>query len=269
MFDPLAVHAANPGPMTGAGNWTWLLRGRVATLIDAGTGEPKHLDALAQQLGRADLTQVLVTHGHTDHASGAPALRGRWPGARFRKMLWPERDAKWPMPWEPIADGDVVEAGDVMLTAVHTPGHAPDHLCFWHEESRSLFCGDLAVAGSSVWIPVSLQGDLGAYLASLERVLALEPARMYPAHGAVIDDPTALLRRYLQHRRDREEQVLDALARGDYDPETIVARVYEDLRESLLPLAREGVLANLIKLEREGRVVREGERWTLEMKSTS
>src|SRR5207253_5294284 len=116
--------------------------------------------------------------------------------------------------------------------------------------------------GSSVWIPVSLQGDLGAYLASLEHILALNPVRMYPAHGPVIDDPPTVLRNYLRHRQRREDQLIDALSQGDDSPETIVARIYQDLRESLTPLAREGVLANLLKLEREGRVVRDGERWS-------
>ena len=83
----------------------------------------------------------------------------------------------------------IVEAGDDLLRAVHTPGHAPDHLCFWHEESRTLFSGDLAVKGTTVYIPPNLQGDLADYLASLERVRALQPARLLPAHGPVIDDP--------------------------------------------------------------------------------
>jgi len=262
MFEPIPIHAANPGPMTGAGNWTWLLRGRVPTLIDAGTGERQHLQALDEALERRALAKVLVTHAHTDHASGAPILSERMPRVRFRKMRWPERDSRWPVAWEPLADGDVIEAGETTLTAVHTPGHAPDHVCLWHADTRSLFCGDLAVAGSSVWIPVSLQGDLGAYLASLERVLALEPARMYPAHGPIIEDPPTLLRNYLRHRRQREEQVLDALGCGDRDPEAIVARIYDELRESLFPLARESVLANLLKLEREGRARQDEGRWT-------
>jgi glyoxylase-like metal-dependent hydrolase (beta-lactamase superfamily II) len=263
MLNPVAVHAANPGPITGAGNWTWLLRGKVPTLIDAGTGERDHLDALDRSRAGERLVQVLVTHGHTDHASGAPALAARMPGIRFRKMIWPERDAKWPVEWEPIQDGDVIDAGDMSLVAVHTPGHAPDHLCFWHEPTRSVFCGDLAMLGTTVWIPVSLQGDLGQYLASLERVLALEPARLYPAHGPIIEKPSELLRQYLDHRRERESQVLDALRAGDSDPAAIVARVYVGLRASAVSLARESVLAHLIKLEREGRVHRNGEAWTL------
>lgn len=155
--------------MTGGGNWTWLIPGRVPTLIDAGVGEARHLDALDRALGAAALAQVLVTHGHSDHASGAPALADRRPEVRFLKMPWPGRDDRWPVAWQPIGDGDVLDAGDTRLTAVHTPSHAPDHLCFWHPETRTLFGGDLVIQGTTVYIPAGLQGDVAAYLASLER----------------------------------------------------------------------------------------------------
>ena len=87
------------------------------------------------------------------------------------------------MAWDPIVPGELISAGDGLLEAVHTPGHAPDHLCFWDGESRSLYCGDLAQRGATIWIPFDLRGDLAHYLASIERVLALEPARLLPAHG--------------------------------------------------------------------------------------
>jgi glyoxylase-like metal-dependent hydrolase (beta-lactamase superfamily II) len=247
--------------MTGEGNWTWLIPGRVSTLIDAGTGEPAHLAALSEALGTTTLTQVLVTHAHTDHAAGGPAIAGSMPSVRFRKMLWPERDAKWPVPYEPLLDGDVVEAGDDTLTVVHTPGHAPDHLCFWHEPTRTVFAGDLAVKGTTVWIPANLQGDLGAYLASLERVRALNPARLLPAHGPIIENPDEVLRGYIAHRLEREQQILEAMQRGDSTPDEITARVYRGLKPQLLPMAREGVTAHLIKLEREQRIRRDGDRW--------
>jgi endoribonuclease LACTB2 len=253
--------------MTGDGNWTWLVPGRVPTLIDAGTGAPGHLDAVERALGGSALAQVIVTHGHTDHASGAPAMAERFPGARFRKMPWPERDATWPVVWEPIADGDVIEAGDTSLVALHTPGHAPDHLCLWHEDTRTLFGGDLAVSGTTVWIPAHLRGDLSDYLASLARVLALGPARVLPAHGPVIEDPKRALREYIEHRREREEQVVLALRHGDSTPEAIVARVYQGLRESLVPLATQGVIAHLVKLERDGRARQEDAGWRLAIPS--
>jgi glyoxylase-like metal-dependent hydrolase (beta-lactamase superfamily II) len=119
------------------------------------------------------------------------------------------------------------------------------------------------IQGTTVYIPAGLQGDLAAYLASLARVLALEPARILPAHGQPIDDPAALLRAYLDHRRAREAQILDAIGRGARDPDAIVARVYRGLRRELRARARETVEAHLSKLEREGRAGRQGNAWTI------
>lgn len=263
-MNPIPVHAFNPGPMTGAGNTTWLVPGPIPVLIDAGTGDARHLAALEAALGGRALAKVLVTHGHGDHASGAPAIRDRMPHTRFFKMPWPGRDEKWPVPWEPLADGDAIDAGDSSIGAVHTPGHAPDHLCFWHEPTRTVFCGDLAVKGTTVVIPATSGGDLGAYLRSLERVLALEPARLLPAHGPVIDDPVALLRSYLDHRHEREQQVLDALRAGDDTAAAITSRLYTGLRDALVPMARESVTSHLLKLERDGRVRRHGDAWAVE-----
>lgn len=260
-MNPHPVHAFNPGPITGAGNWTWLIGGPVATLIDAGTGDGRHLDAVAAALGGSRLAQVLVTHGHVDHASGASAIADRFGEPAFLKHPWPGRDAKWPVAWRPVGDGQRIDAGDTSLVAIHTPGHAPDHLCFWHEDTRSVFCGDLAIQGATVWIPTRLEGDMAAYLASLERMLALNPSRMFPAHGPVIEDPARLLRSYLEHRLERERQVLDAVRDGGRRAEAIAARVYAGQSGAVLALAAENVMAHLIKLEREGHVLRDGDRW--------
>ena len=262
-MNAIPVFACNPGPITGDGNWTWLIPGTVPTLIDAGTGERVHLDGVHEALAGAALAQVLVTHGHVDHASGAPALRERFGVTRFLKWPWPERDTKWPVVWQPLGDGDRVQAGDVELTAIHTPGHAPDHLCFWHDASRTVFCGDLAIKGTSVWIPARLGGNLAAYLASLERIAALNPARMLPAHGPVIDDPVPLLRDYVQHRLEREDQIIAALRAGATTPEEVVARVYRGLKASLVPLALESVTAHLLKLEQEARAQMHHGAWTM------
>lgn len=260
---PIAVPAFNPGPMTGDGNTTWLIPGHVPTLIDAGTGEPQHLETLERALGGARLAQVIVTHSHVDHASGAAAIAQRMPHVRFLKMPWPEHDAQWRVRWESVTDGEAVAAGDSVLTAVHTPGHSPDHLCFWEEEARQLFCGDLAWKGSTVVIPPSYGGDVSAYLASLERVIRLSPAVMFPAHGPVIDHPVELLREYIEHRAVREKQVLSALRVGVTSPDEMVARIYPSLDPALVPVARESVLAHLLKLERDGAARRDGDNWHL------
>jgi glyoxylase-like metal-dependent hydrolase (beta-lactamase superfamily II) len=256
-LNPIAIHAFNPGPMTGEGNWTWLVPGRVPTLIDAGAGDSRHLAALRDALDGSRLAQVLVTHAHTDHMSGAPALAALDTVTRFRKMPWPERDGRWPAPWSAVADGEAVEAGDTTLLAVHTPGHAPDHLCFWHAETRTIFGGDLVLKGTTVYIPTSLGGDLSAYLASLDRIRALRPQRILPAHGSVIEDPDDVIRRYIEHRFEREAQVLAALDAGHTTPDAIVREIYRFLPQNVLPLARESVLAHLAKLEAEGRAGRE------------
>jgi len=258
---PVALHAGNPGPLTGEGNWTWLIPGRVPTLIDAGVGLSNHLDALESALGGASLAQVLVTHGHSDHASGAPAIAARMPSTRFLKHLWPGRDQRWHVPWVPIAGDDRIEAGETTVTAVHTAGHAPDHLCFWHAESRTLFGGDLAIEGTTVWIPSGDEGDLHAYLMSLERVLALNPSRILPAHGPVIEDPRALLLGYIAHRQKRERQVIEALRSGDRNADEIVDRIYSKLGDELRTRAVETVAAHLRKLERDGVARRDDEAW--------
>jgi glyoxylase-like metal-dependent hydrolase (beta-lactamase superfamily II) len=264
-FIPVLLKAHNPGPMTGTGNNTYLIfAGRDATLIDAGTGEPGHLAALAAELQNrgATLTQVLVTHAHADHASGAPALASAHPAARFFKYPWPGEDAKFPVDWQPIAEGARFDVGDGELVALHTPGHSPDHVVFWHEPTATILTGDLVVAGSSVMIHFSKGGDLGQYLAALRRLLALAPARLLPAHGQRITDPAALLQGYLDHRALRERQVIEAVAAGLATVEAITESIYDGLHSALIPAARENVRAHLEKLRAEGRAAFENDLWT-------
>jgi glyoxylase-like metal-dependent hydrolase (beta-lactamase superfamily II) len=262
------LNARNPGPWTGGGNNTFLLPGRVTTLIDAGVGDAAHLDEIEARLADTDsgggpLARVIVTHGHSDHVSGVSALADRWPGATFHKMPWPGRDERWSVQWNALADDEPVDAGDLRLRVVYTPGHAPDHISLYDEESRTLFCGDLVVAGSTVVIPGGRGGDLAAYLRSLERVIALQPLRLLPAHGAAIEDPASVLHEYLEHRRLREAQILELLGPGPATPESLLERMYRGLRPELREAALGSVLAHLFKLRDEGRAeVNEGH-WRL------
>ena len=243
---PIRVEADNPGAMTGRGNVTWLVDGAEPALIDAGVGAPVHVDAVARALGGRPLAHVLVTHGHADHASGVPALRARWPDL----VAW-----KYPgagdAGWRAIADGQPLRAGDGTLAAIHTPGHAPDHVCFWSEHSRVLFAGDMVVNGTTVMIPASRGGSLRLYLASLGRIRALLPVRIYPGHGDVIDRPIELIDEYVSHRRMRERQVLGCVHEGVTSIDAIVARIYPELPAPLVPAARDTVIAHLRKIEED------------------
>lgn len=258
----ITLPAHNPGPYTGPrGNNTYLLAGAEPTLIDAGVGHAEHLRALEAALAGAPLARVIVTHAHSDHASGAAAVAARWPAAEFVKYPWPDRDARYGSAWRAVADEERVRAGDTTLRVVHTPGHAPDHICLWHEDTRTMFCGDLAARGTTVVIPGARGGDLVQYIASLERVLALAPAVMLPAHGPALHDAERILRGYIEHRRQRESEILEILSEGPATIDDIVAELYPTLRQELIGAAADSVLAHLMKLEKESRVVRDEDRW--------
>jgi len=254
------LHAGNPGALTGAGNWTYLLTGKVPVLIDAGVGQPEHVHSIAAHVPDGPM-HVVVTHAHDDHASGARVLAKRWPRARFWKLPWPERDGKYDVAWAYLTDRHVLPAGDDELHVVHTPGHAPDHICLWDPKARTLFGGDLLVLGTTVVVPASAGGSLVDYLASLARVDALGASRVLPSHGDAIEDPNRLIRAYIEHRREREQQVLSALNEGLNTVAAIAERIYVGLAPALSAMARESVLAHLVKLESDGTAYRNGGSW--------
>ena len=253
--------------MTGRGNNTYLLhRGSGgAALIDAGVGDSRHLEQIERELQvrHTHLASVLVTHGHTDHASGSPLIAGRHPTAAFAKFSWPEEDVRYRVEWQPLVDGQTVAAGGETLTVLHTPGHSPDHIALWHAPTRTAFVGDLVIQGGSVMIPWSRGGNLEDYLASLERLIALRPQALYPAHGPVIADPLAVLSGHVEHRRMRERQVIHAMRQGYSTMTAITESIYDGLDPALMAAAGENVRAHLEKLKADGLVVAHGEQWNI------
>jgi glyoxylase-like metal-dependent hydrolase (beta-lactamase superfamily II) len=272
MFAPILIEVENAGPMTGRGNNTYLVaddagaeRAGLALLVDAGTGGSVHLAGLARRLAeqRAQLTDVIVTHIHADHASGAPLIQSVFPGVRFAKYPWPEQDRQYGVAWQPLADNEEIRIGGTSLVAVHTPGHSPDHVALWHEASRTVFTGDLVTQGGTVMVGWSHGGDLIHYLASLQRIVSLNPNRLLPAHGPMVSDPKTLLMATIAHRLQREQQVCASLRRGLATVPAIAESIYDGLDPAILPAARDTVRAHLEKLKQEHRASDEDGRWNL------
>jgi hydroxyacylglutathione hydrolase len=253
------VLGLNPGLMTGPGTNTYLVGERRPILLDTGAGVPEYVPLLtgflaAERLG--DIPRVVLTHRHRDHMGGVPDLRRLYPRVPVGKLV--VNDPSLPVPMDPLGDGAVIHGDGVTLRALHTPGHASDHLCYYLDEERALFTGDVILGGSTTVIPPD-DGDLAAYLASLRRLLDLDVTRIYPGHGPVLEPARPVIEAYIAHRLERERQILSAVTGGTETVPEIVARVYHDVAPALHPVARLSVQSHLVKLEREGRVERRGD----------
>jgi glyoxylase-like metal-dependent hydrolase (beta-lactamase superfamily II) len=262
----------NPGPISGPGTNSYLIgTGSHRILLDPGEGAEGYLPVLEQALERAGcqgIQEIVVTHAHRDHIGGVASVLERFGPLKVSKKPWPGIDERYGLTIDAIEDGAVIRTENATLRAIHTPGHSPDHLSFVIDEERALNSGDNILGVGTTVIPLDT-GDLLDYMNSLERVLAEAPKRIYPAHGPLIEDGPAKIREYIEHRNDREREILTALERGSMAVMEIVRIVYAAYPEVLHPAAGQSVTQHLMKLERENRVSREpgadplSARWTL------
>ena len=254
--------APNPSMMTGPGTNTYLFGVSEIAVIDPGPEILAHIDGIIEVAG-APVRWILATHTHPDHSPGAMALAART-GAEVLGRPAPEhgpQDRSF-NPVRLLGDGDTLETGEFTLEAVHTPGHASNHLCFRHAATNWLVTGDQVIDGSTVVINPP-DGDMSDYIESLRRLKAMNCDALLPGHGDRIDDPERAIDRIIEHRLLRESRVLGAVRQHpELTPRELVPYVYPDVSPHLFPLAERSLLAHLLKLEQDGAALSQGEAWS-------
>lgn len=240
----LRVLAPNPGLMTGPGTNTYVVGGDSVAVIDPGPTDDAHLEAIDEAIGGRTVAAVVVTHHHVDHAPAARpvAEAHKAPFLAFPGKLEPDVE---------LAEGDQIPGMPAELLALHTPGHASDHVCLLLSDSGIMFSGDHVMGGSTVVIAPP-DGDMAAYLESIDRLRAMGLKTILPGHGQPVTDPNPLLDWYLAHRKEREAQVSAALRPEALSIDELVALIYEDVPKAAYPVAAYSVWAHLEKLSDEG-----------------
>ena len=271
-IEPLVrrVLAHNPSHFTFTGTQTYVVgaQDRVA-VIDPGPDEADHLDAILAAIGDAGVAAIICTHTHRDHSPAAAPLSARTgaPVIGCAPLILdddgPRSDAPFDHTYAPdrvLEDGDSLTGPDWTLTAVATPGHTSNHLCYALEQSGALFTGD-HVMGWSTSVITPPDGDMAQYMASLQKLHERDDRIYYPAHGPAVEKPRQLVRGMIGHRRQRENQIRKLLGEGVGEIDAMVPRMYKGVDEKLWPAAGRSVLAHLIDLERRGLVTHAGATW--------
>ncbi|WP_332837644.1 MBL fold metallo-hydrolase [Neoroseomonas rubea] len=264
------ILCGNPGPFTFRGTNTWLVGGGSSVaLIDPGPADEAHLAAILRATAGERITHIIVSHTHRDHSPGAAALQAATgaPTHGFGPHMTPpdqggEGGDHAFRPDVALPDGAALQGADWRLSAIHTPGHCANHLCFALEGTGVLFSADHVMSWSTTVVSPP-DGDMAAYMASLARLAARDDRLFLPGHGPPLPDPAPFVAALAAHRREREAMVADALRQaGRATARELVPPVYGPaLDERLVPAAARSLLAHLIKLEREGVARREGEHW--------
>ncbi|MEZ5498730.1 MAG: MBL fold metallo-hydrolase [Steroidobacteraceae bacterium] len=254
------IVAGNASMMTGPGTNSYLLGNPPSVVVDPGPRLDAHLATI--DAACTSLAAVLVTHTHNDHSPGAHVLAGKRGCRLIGREAPPDgyQDRSFSPDHEP-GDGEILRMDDVELRAIHTPGHASNHVCYLHEASGMLFSGDHILDGVTPVI-VAPDGNMRDYIASLERLKTHPITAIAPGHGHVLRDPGAQIDGIIAHRMRREAKVVERLRdlAGATIPE-LVSSVYDDVPADRHDWAQKTLAAHLFKLEQDGLCVREGERW--------
>ena len=263
------VLAENPSAFTFTGTQTYLVGDREVAVIDPGPADKAHVEALIRAIGGRSVVAILCTHTHRDHSPGARPL-AQATGAPVvgcaplaLETLGPRADAAFDGDYAPdrvLAESDAIEVDGRQLVAVATPGHTSNHLCFADEASGALFTGD-HVMGWSTTVVVPPDGDMAAYMASLDKLRQREDRIYYPAHGPPVTKPQQYVRSLIGHRMQREKQILRLVGEQPREIPDIVANAYPGLDPRLTAAAGGSVLAHLLDLEKRGLVVDAGGVW--------
>ncbi|ODU20804.1 MAG: MBL fold metallo-hydrolase [Sphingomonas sp. SCN 67-18] len=270
-LEPLVrrVLAPNPSPYTYSGTETYIVGHGEVAVIDPGPDDPDHIAALVAAVKGETVAAILCTHTHRDHSPAAPALKAATGGAIVGCAplalddSGPRADAAFDRSYAPdriLADGERIAGFNWTLQAVATPGHTSNHLCYALPESGALFTGD-HVMGWSTTVVSPPDGDMAAYMESLDMLMAREDRIYYPAHGEPIERPQRFVRGLAGHRKQREGQILRLLADGARAIPAMVEAMYVGIDPRLHGAAGQSVLAHLIDLDRRGMVARDGDLW--------
>jgi glyoxylase-like metal-dependent hydrolase (beta-lactamase superfamily II) len=243
--------APNPGMMTGPGTNTYLLGQKEIAVIDPGPAIASHI-AMIQKIVSAPIRWIIVTHTHLDHSPAAQML-AEATGAELLGQSPPagsNQDQTF-SPHRILNNGDKIETEEFTLTAIHTPGHASNHLCYLHEKLQWIFTGDHVMNGSTVVINPP-DGNMKDYLDSLAQLKILDPKKLAPGHGDLLPNPQATLDWIITHRLEREAKIITTLdSMSGRSLTKLVKKAYDDIDAKLHPLAERSLLAHLIKLNRE------------------
>jgi len=260
--------ARNPGPFTFHGTGTYVIGHGDVAVIDAGPALPEHVEALMQALAGERITHLLVTHTHVDHSPATRLVQARAQASSWghgphavhvaeSHVALDEGADRTFTPDHAVHHGDVIEGDGWSLECVHTPGHAANHMCFALREERALFTGD-HVMGWSTTVIAPPDGDMGDYLASLDRLRTRDDACYFPTHGAPIDAPAPFVDALIAHRQEREAQVLACLRSGTDRIREMVPSMYRDVPVALHPAAACSVFAHVLHLAKRGLVRSDG-----------